>query len=292
MTATEHMAGPMLAVLRLYYSRFPDQRGFGFLASRLTGGRWRVKVDGDLQMTVDPYDSIEMSIVKGCYERRVKDVFLGLLEPGMVVVDVGAHSGYYTLLAAKGVGAKGEVHAFEPVSVIFRRLKENVSLNALENVRLNNAALWETEAELPIYLSMSTNSGLTSFIRSKYTEEKPTIVKALSLDCYVQAVQTKRIDLLKIDVEGAELPVLKGATGILRSYSPDVICEIYEPILPQAGYTVDDLLGFMAGFGYRAFYVDTPFPDTHYVYFSTSPRANLAEWIDRPRGDSMRRSPD
>ncbi|MCZ6672970.1 MAG: FkbM family methyltransferase [Verrucomicrobia bacterium] len=264
-----------------YLRLFSHHRGQRFvisLARRILGNTWIAAIGTGLRMYADPADAVEGLILQDRYEPHTTELFVNLLEPGSTVVDIGAHTGYYTMLAAERVGPRGQVHSFEPVSFLFERLSRNVDLNSLHNVCLNNVALWDKETELALYLPTNRNSGGTSIVRTPKTQQEPIFVNSLVLDSYVNGNGVGRIDLIKIDAEGAELFILKGGTETLKESMPDVICEIHEHTFPAAGYSPEDLLHFMGGLGYQAFYIETPWSGVHYAYFSQTPRASLPLW--------------
>lgn len=182
------------------------------------------------------------------------------LEPGMVLWDVGAHVGEYTLLAAKAVGASGEVHAFEANPVMARILEENVLLNRFENVRLNRCAIADSRGELefrvmeePAVSFLSPRGGGEE--KSPARLERTIRVPAMSLDDYLEEAG-RAPDLIKVDVEGAELMVLSGAAGLLDGSvgAPPVwILEYSWENCPRFGYEPDELVSSLEGHGYSVF---------------------------------------
>jgi FkbM family methyltransferase len=138
-------------------------------------------------------------------------------EAGDLVVDVGAHIGHYTLTAAKRVGIEGKVFAIEADPANFEILIKNISLNNLENVIALNYAAYSEKGEMNLYLRNS-DFGFTKYstVIQDFTnhKEKSVIVKANTLDALVNQYE---VNWIKIDVEGAELEVLKGATRLLSN---------------------------------------------------------------------------
>lgn len=155
-------------------------------------------------------------------ERAERIFYLETLREGMTVFDVGANVGELTLLFSRFVGEGGIVHAFEPGSACFERLKAVCHAASLRNVRLNQLALAEEEGTVGLHiydddhLSWSTraarpleNYGIN--VKPQATEEVP----AMTVDFYCERESVAQIDLLKIDVEGAELQALVGARRML-----------------------------------------------------------------------------
>lgn len=149
----------------------------------------------------------------GLWEPFETELVRSLVSSGQVVVDAGAHIGYYTLLLAGLVGPSGRVAAFEPEPQNFRVLQRNVAINGLGNVELYRAALSERVGWVRLYLSES-NSGDNRIFPSGRRPFR--MVRALTLDSWFERTG-RPVNFLKLDVQGAELLVLKGAEGLLRA---------------------------------------------------------------------------
>jgi len=232
-------------------------------------------------MFIHPADGIEWHIFsKGNYESAVTSCFERLVQSGSTVLDIGAHTGYYTLMASMRVGIRGRVHAFEPTSDLFARLEANVQLNGLQNVVLNRVAVCNVEGEMRIYKASGENSGNSSIVKRADTEPAPVAVRATTIDGYVARNRLERVDLVKLDIEGAELLALKGGEKTLVQYQPDLICEVYPKLLSAAGSSVSELAGFLTSLGYKAFLISAV-SELAYVYFSHSSGMGLPDW-DHP----------
>jgi FkbM family methyltransferase len=148
----------------------------------------------------------------GLYERDKARVFEQSIRPGSVVYDIGAHVGYYTLIASKLVGSEGRVIAFEPVSRNLEYLREHVRMNGAENVTIMDAAVAEHEGRSRLETGPSSYQGRLS--RSGELE-----VRTVSLDELVShGLPGPRC--IKMDIEGGELAALRGAIGVLRESKP------------------------------------------------------------------------
>src|SRR5215212_10574855 len=169
-----------------------------------------------------------------------------LPKQGDIVVDIGAHIGHYTLIASKRVGTNGKVVAIEAHPGNFEMLNRNIKLNQLANVISLNYAVYSKETKIKLYLP-DEESGYTmhhsimsDYIFTKYkdkTEDKFVETNANTLDYLLQLKGITDVNWVKIDVEGAEFEVLKGANKIL-SDSKDIALLIevhgkntYEPII-------------------------------------------------------------
>ena len=155
---------------------------------------------------------------------------------GDIVVDVGAHIGKYTLIASKRVGANGKVIAIEAHPGNYEMLNRNIKLNGLTNVTTLNYAVYSKESKVKIY---SNYTIMSERIREEQVKEKFVEVNADTLDSILQqnGIRQEQINWIKIDVEGAEFEVLKGAHNTL-SNSKDIALYIeihgqrnYQPII-------------------------------------------------------------
>jgi FkbM family methyltransferase len=138
----------------------------------------------------------------GNYEQDHLAALPRLVKPGMVVYDVGAHTGYYTLALSQLVGEEGHVYAFEPAARNVHYLREHVRLNGLRNVTVVQAAI-------------SDKAGMVGFEDIRITKGSQYLVPTMSLDEFIAAGHPLP-QFLKMDIEGAEWPALHGATAILE----------------------------------------------------------------------------
>jgi FkbM family methyltransferase len=209
-------------------------------------------------LRLDPADPLQRDMAaRRRYEGDVTWVFPYLLRPGDRVVDGGAHIGYLTLLAARRVGASGEVHAFEPVARTFAALEANVRLNGATNVRPNRVGLAARASELQLEVPIDPEGsgllawGATSVLLRRGPVER---VPALALDDYARDHGLDRIALVKLDLEGAELDALRGMERLLREARIRYVVSELNTFLSDAqGESYDATRAYCAGFGYRAY---------------------------------------
>jgi FkbM family methyltransferase len=159
---------------------------------------------------------------------------------GDIVVDIGAHMGRYTIISSKRVGANGKVVAIEADPSNFEMLKSNIKLNQLTNVTPLNYAVYSKETKIKLYLP-EVESGYTIYntiiSNRARTEDKFVEVNANTLDYFLQLEGITDVNWIKIDVEGAEFEVLKGAHNVLsNSKNISLLIEVhgkntYEPII-------------------------------------------------------------
>jgi FkbM family methyltransferase len=142
-------------------------------------------------------------------EGDVEEFIRSHLREGSVFVDVGANAGYYTLLASKLVGNKGYVYAIEPIPSTVALLEANVKLNNCTNVMVYRVAAWSSKGKLTLNVPASMY-GWASVMQ----KGRSVMVKAETIDNILRNVGS--VDILKVDVEGAELQVLQGAKEVLK----------------------------------------------------------------------------
>ncbi len=192
------------------------------------------------------------------FEPEASAVIFALVRPDMTVLDIGANIGVHALHMASLVGACGRVIAFEPNPTAYRELCDNVILNKLTNVQPQCLALWREDADRTFYLppdGQESMGGLSPNGRFVVADE--TMVRTARLDRYLQHLGVERIDFIKIDVEGAELPILEGAGDYLSGSSrPAVFFEAFLPNSIQFGYAPEDLVDFLCKRGYAVAQID------------------------------------
>lgn len=192
------------------------------------------------------------------YEPEVTPLFYRLAREAQTVFDVGAHIGFFTLLAAIS-NPDAQVFAFEPLARVYKRLEQNVALNALANVRCFCVAVGERSGVQEFYFP-DQDAPVVSSLRSEMilaTLPADTIrhvpVPVVTLDQIVQQHKVARVGLIKLDTERTEHEVLAGCRETLARDRPDVICEVW----PDAGNRAQ-LESILRPLGYRYYQL---FPD-------------------------------
>jgi FkbM family methyltransferase len=214
--------------------------------------------DGDLKLELDLGEHMaSRSFWFGYYERDVIIALRRFLKPGDVFLDVGANIGEMTLYAAKHVGPSGIVYAFEPIPHLAARLAKNVMLNRFKNVHIVRRGVSDASGEAAIYIQKgpykdgSVHRGLGTLFPTKDRELNAGTVILDTLDNFASRKRIGRIDGIKLDIEGAEFPALKGASEILRSFKPWLIIEIDKDTCAAAGHQPGEIFRFLERFGYR-----------------------------------------
>lgn len=214
--------------------------------------------DGDLRIRANLDDWLPRQIfMYGVYrvEEKHRDVMLARVRKGDTILDVGAHIGYYTLSFAKRAGVTGRVFAFEPSTPTYERLLENISLNDLPNIFPVKAAASDRAGNATINLAAGGNTGSTSlhFDSGAVGSER---VETIAIDDFLTRHAIDEVNLIKIDVEGHELQVLKGLRRTLAapaSKAPDLFVEVNENTLRSATTPVEAIFDELAAAGYGAY---------------------------------------
>jgi FkbM family methyltransferase len=245
--------------------------------------RWAIvnHLYGDIRMKLDR--SAYMGSVLywfGYHSRDEIHLLDELLQPEMVFADVGANQGEFTLHAARRLSS-GKVLAFEPVEALFNHLEENVRLNQLTNVYTYPYALSDTPGTLKMYTSddeeihHSLNEGLASVFQSDERSVALGEVRVEVFDRIFEMLSLGRLDVMKIDVEGAELHVLRGAKESLREYHPTLLLEMNEAAIHAAGYTKQEVFEFLQAFNYQCFLIEPRGQVVQTTYEQLPPFCNL-----------------
>jgi FkbM family methyltransferase len=162
----------------------------------------------------------------GEVEPIVQQVLVEKLRPGMVFYDLGANIGFFTLLASRIVGEKGKVISFEPDPEIAARLRRNVERNGFKNVLVVEAGIWSVGGPVNFVAAddSSPDRGVGKFVSNgEAAQGKPT--QCVALDEFVRNEPVP--DVIKCDVEGAEVEVFRGARNLLAAHHPMVLCELH-----------------------------------------------------------------
>lgn len=182
------------------------------------------------------------SVYFNLMEAEQTETMLKEFSAGRVFFDIGANIGYYSILASKLVGEKGAVVAFEPVISNLTFLHRHVELNNAENVRVLSFALSDKQSIASF--SLGQNSAMGHLSENGNGGENLVYVPTVSLD-EIAAKMNLMPDVMKIDVEGAEMDVFAGAENVLRTAKPTIFLSTHSPELRR------DCLEFLQKHGYE-----------------------------------------
>jgi len=200
-------------------------------------------------------DACGHAMLSNAFENRERRFVDSVLKTGMTVLDIGAHHGLYTLLASRKVGPRGLVVAFEPSTRERKCLLKHLRLNRCKNVEVEAVALGCESGLGELFVVEGLETGCNCLRPPNVSE--PTIrvsVPVDTLDDYLARRGINRADFIKIDVEGAELEVFKGATGLLiRQPRPVILAEVEDVRTAVWGHPAKAFVDFLRQYGYRWF---------------------------------------
>lgn len=206
-----------------------------------------------------PHSKVERQIINnGIYGPHILSFMVSFLSQESIILDVGANIGAYTVPLAKTF-PKTEVHAFEPNPYAIARLRRNIALNKLSNVRLYEMGLGDEPCVLELNAFNSKDLGSSSFVSPQRAESESELipVKVEKLD-NIYAKGTQEVSLIKIDVQGFEFKVLKGACELISRNRPYILLE-HEDVnfstAEQALAAKRNLQKFFSEYCYRVFYM-------------------------------------
>ncbi|WP_339869207.1 FkbM family methyltransferase [uncultured Algoriphagus sp.] len=224
-----------------------------FYGSSKKEGDWRVFIFRGVAMKVDIAKQMGNAIYwRGAHDWAPIFVLEKYLKTGDTFIDVGANQGEYSLWAARKVGTNGKVVSFEPMPQLFDQLTANIRLNesfqkTISPVKLG---LSDKKGEVTLYASEDSNEGTNTI----YNTEKFSIelgkIQLDTLDEQIEELKINKVNFLKIDVEGAELQVLKGALNTLKKHLPILLLEINKDACIAGGYLPEDILELLKPFNY------------------------------------------
>jgi FkbM family methyltransferase len=199
-------------------------------------------------------DTSRCLFVSGCFEPNELAFVSRVLRPGMTVVDAGANEGLVTVLAAVLVGPDGVVLAVEPSPRELERLEANVARNELQQVRIRSEALVDVPGTVQLKIADAEHAGhntLGAFVWESVHGVGTCAVPGVTLDGLLASERITNVDFLKLDVEGAEMKILEGASDLLGTARPVLLMELQEASLRQLGSSVDEVVAHLSKFEYE-----------------------------------------
>jgi FkbM family methyltransferase len=191
-------------------------------------------------------DPCQYDLLLGIHEAEVEQWITSELKDGMIFFDIGANIGYYTLLGSRCVGSSGRVVALEPNPIVAAILRRNTHINSMKNVEIIQGAASRACGNVKL-----GRVGFSSYASGLYCENPVDWieVRGYSLDALASELKVPAVDLVKLDVEGAEVETIEGMTKILDVDRPKVLMELHSHLgtadlhpavqkLKNAGYTI------------------------------------------------------
>ena len=208
------------------------------------------RIEG-IEYVLDLSDWIQLNLyVLGRYEADDLRLMAQYLKTDSVFLDVGANIGLFSLNASNIIKT-GEILAFEPMSKNFDKLTEHIKRNNIKSIKAFKKAVSDRHSLLTIYTDANDkNNGMASVYGD--TEAGHERVEAVCLDDFLMAQGISRLDFIKIDIEGYELPALHGLKNTIMRHHPIILIEIDDNILKRTPFNSEDILAFFKELGYNA----------------------------------------
>ena len=254
----------VISCLRQIALAFPFARGLWRCENWVNGAARRVR--GHRVLRIRSFDGRRFAVDVRERQYQMGLLGLGVFEPletqtvsalvriGDVVFDVGANYGWYATLFSRLAGARGSVHAFEPVPSNFVALSRNCALNRCANVSLNECAVSDAAGETILHYFPGDACGNATMYKESARSSVELRCKVTTLDTYYRESKSTACDFIKCDVEGAELQVFEGAAGLLEKHQPIILVELNPPLLARASTTPGAVLDEIARRGPYKFY--------------------------------------
>src|SRR3984893_18651282 len=210
---------------------------------------------GGFTIEVDPFDGPGRDFWQtGLTEPPTRDLVSRILRPGMVMLDIGAYIGQFTLVSSRATNDEIRIFSFEPTPGVFRQLCRNIQANKCAHVTCIQAALSDRSGRAKFYFYPESHdqNSLRALASSDATYAE---VSVETIDSIAEQYSIDRMDLVKVDVEGNELSVLKGARRSLTRFRPVLIVEISRHQRTY-GYTGAEVKNFLDEYGYNTFRVE------------------------------------
>lgn len=248
-----------LFFVRIGVTRLPKVKGiFYYSYSRIKNKKGVIMVTtvDQNKLFIDLADEIVSTklIQYGYWEKGLTTLAKKIVKPNMIVVDIGGHIGYYSVLFSKLVLPRGKVFAFEPEPHNFELLSKNIKINNINNCEIINKAVSSANGTIKLYLD-ADNLGAHSAVDTGHSK-KIINVDTVTLDDYFENKKVK-VDLIKMDIEGYEYAVLEGAKNILEKNKDIVVIMEFCPLLiNKTNHTPESIIENMKSYGFHIQVID------------------------------------
>lgn len=190
------------------------------------------------------------------FDHSTVKAYRQILHPSSIALDIGANIGAHTLHMAKFVGPEGKVISFEPTKFAFDKLQANIQDNPLLAKRIEAYQIMlvdrnDASPEKELYSSWPLRDDKNCHVKHCGRMRSTQGVNAVTLDRFSEANKIENIHLIKIDVDGAECSVIRGALGAIRRDKPVLIMELCPYVLEERGSSIEELLDLLSGEGYE-----------------------------------------
>lgn len=251
--------------------------------------------DAGIRMQIDAADErlTPVEILNfGSYEPEETAMFLRLAAGAKVMFDIGSNIGWYSLNTAKKYGPSVQVHAFEPIPATYAQLTANIALNGAESIQAHRFGFSDEACDKTFYYFPQGSGQASSADLSKRPDVEAIVCTVRTLDDYVAETGIAP-EIIKCDVEGAELFVFRGGEATLSEAHPIVFTEMLRKWAKEFGYHPNDIIDLFRGHGYSCFTVhgdrlrrfdrvDDETAETNYFFLhETGHATQIAELVDR-----------
>ncbi len=251
---------------RTLLRRYPREYGKHSLLTRIyfpylappRGSAERVRIFNGLLMDLDPSEYLQAFIYNfGGYEFPSLRLIQRVVRKNDVVLDIGAQVGFMSLVFANLVGPEGHVYSFEPEPTNLARLQKNIAINQLKCVHPHQVAISDREGPLRLYLGKGENTGVHSTLFNERTMMSTAIdVPSVPIDTFLTTQNISHVDFVKIDIEGAELPAIRGMKDLLKRDAPLLLMEISAELQNLSGLSVRAFKSVLyEEYGYEAYHI-------------------------------------
>jgi FkbM family methyltransferase len=234
----------------------------------------------------DPRTAVACLVAFGQYEPNETKFLLRLVQDCSTVFDVGANVGYYSVLLAKHLGTNGKIYAFEPVPQTFQCLSQNIGINDLTDVvyPFQLAISGQIRPDMELHIPLISGSSAASSLNLHPDEVSvKTLVSSTTLDAFVEDHKLTSVDLIKIDVEGAEKFVLEGAQKTISEFKPYIFLELLRKWSLAYGYHPQEVVNELRAQGYGCFGISNSLKKISIIDQDTVETNFLFVHLDNPK---------
>lgn len=262
----------LLYPVRLYLRYFPVQRGKGIVLRHIltpllppAGAEFDLPVPGEAMVSLSYRETLGLSsLLYGTFEKAELGFVSRYVRQGDTVFDIGANVGIFSVVLGTAAGKSGHVIAIEPVFENVSRLKKNLAKNDLENVNVMPLALGAAEGKLLLHLASDAAYHSLGAVEKAFRGDEEVFVEVRRLDDVWTEMGCPVVSFVKMDVEGAESDVLRGATAFLHACCPVLLIEA------NTKSQLEDLRVRLGVFGYAHLHPQGFVPHNHVFYCESS----------------------
>ena len=190
--------------------------------------------------------------LKGEYEPQLKLTLDKLLKEGDTFIDLGANEGYFSIIGGKIVGGKGRIISIEPQTRLQHIINKNIELNKVSNIELFQLCISNKVGNEVIHLSPDLNTGSSGFLKKQKYFVPREKVNSLTLESLIDKLNLKKVDLIKIDIEGSEYEAILGSKKLFQAQIiKNIALELHPEFLKKRNLEINHILDFLNEAGYK-----------------------------------------